>query len=55
MIGPLLADTRILHWSLNGDRRHDPFDRLIIAQAKHEGWPLMTADPAFRRYDVAIA
>lgn len=54
MTGPFLADTRILHSSLNDDRRRDRFDRLIIAQARHEGWPLMTADPAFRLYDVAI-
>ncbi|TPQ50669.1 PIN domain-containing protein [Prosthecomicrobium hirschii] len=123
MTGPFLADTHILLWSLNDDRRlpspyrrillsdtqvfvsmaslweiaikaslgkldpigqlpelvsrtgfdvlpialhhieairslplhhRDPFDRMIIAQAKHEGWPLMTADPAFRLYDVAI-
>ena len=24
----------------------DPFDRILIAQARHEGWPLLTADRA---------
>lgn len=28
----------------------DPFDRILIAQARHEGWPLLTADRAMERY-----
>lgn len=32
----------------------DPFDRLLIAQAIVEGLPVMTADPAFRLYDVVV-
>lgn len=28
----------------------DPFDRLMIAQALHEGMPLLTADPKIWRY-----
>lgn len=32
----------------------DPFDRLLIAQAIVEALPLMTADPAFRLYDVVV-
>ncbi len=28
----------------------DPFDRLILATALHEGWPVMSADPKFTRY-----
>jgi PIN domain nuclease of toxin-antitoxin system len=32
----------------------DPFDRLIIAQAKHETLPVVTADPAFRAYGIDI-
>ena len=36
-------------------RHHgDPFDRLLIAQAQTEDMRLVTADPAFARYDVAI-
>jgi PIN domain nuclease of toxin-antitoxin system len=28
----------------------DPFDRLILATALHEGWPVMSADGQFQRY-----
>jgi PIN domain nuclease of toxin-antitoxin system len=30
----------------------DPFDRLLIAQAIEEDIPLVTADPAFKRYSI---
>ena len=33
---------------------HDPFDRLLIAQAQVEGLPIITADGAFERYDVRV-
>lgn len=32
----------------------DPFDRMLIAQARVEGLTLVTADRAFRGYDVAL-
>lgn len=32
----------------------DPFDRLLIAQAQTEGMAILTADRAFRLYDVPI-
>ncbi|MGA7077896.1 MAG: type II toxin-antitoxin system VapC family toxin, partial [Terriglobales bacterium] len=32
----------------------DPFDRLLIAQSIAEGWPIITADPRFRRYPVDV-
>ena len=32
----------------------DPFDRMLIAQAKHEGMHLLTADPHFKLYDVPL-
>lgn len=32
---------------------NDPFDRLLIAQARIEGLTLVTADPLVKRYDVA--
>jgi PIN domain nuclease of toxin-antitoxin system len=32
----------------------DPFDRLLIAQAQAEGMGILTADQAFRLYDVEI-
>jgi PIN domain nuclease of toxin-antitoxin system len=33
---------------------HDPFDRLLIAQARVEGLTLATADRVFAKYDVAL-
>jgi PIN domain nuclease of toxin-antitoxin system len=36
-------------------RHHrDPFDRLLVAQARIEGVPILTADPEFSRYDVEV-
>ncbi|MGH3864663.1 MAG: type II toxin-antitoxin system VapC family toxin [Pseudonocardiaceae bacterium] len=32
----------------------DPFDRLLIAQARCEGYTIITADRAFAAYDVPI-
>jgi PIN domain nuclease of toxin-antitoxin system len=32
----------------------DPFDRLLIAQAQIERMAIVTADPAFRKYDVRV-
>ena len=32
----------------------DPFDRLLIAQARSENLPIITSDKAFRRYDVDV-
>jgi PIN domain nuclease of toxin-antitoxin system len=32
----------------------DPFDRLLIAQARLEGMTLMTADRNFAKYDVGV-
>jgi len=37
---------------LSGQR--DPFDRLLIAQARLEGLTLLSADPNFGGYDVAV-
>jgi len=33
----------------------DPFDRLLAAQALHEGLTLVSADPVFRKYKVKRA
>lgn len=30
----------------------DPFDRLLVAQAQVEGWPIVSADPALDKYGV---
>ncbi len=44
-------------WALRELPQHhrDPFDRLLIAQARIEGLVLLTADPAFDAYDVDVA
>jgi PIN domain nuclease of toxin-antitoxin system len=33
---------------------HDPFDRLIVAQAQLLGVPIVTADPQFAAYEVQL-
>ncbi|MGQ0674579.1 MAG: type II toxin-antitoxin system VapC family toxin [Rhodospirillales bacterium] len=32
----------------------DPFDRMLIAQAREEGLTLVTSDAVFKRYDVPV-
>ena len=32
----------------------DPFDRLLIAQARREGMKMVTSDPAFEAYGISI-
>lgn len=32
----------------------DPFDRMLIAQARHEGWEIVSKDPEFKAYPVRI-
>jgi PIN domain nuclease of toxin-antitoxin system len=32
----------------------DPFDRMLVAQAKAENMPILSADPAMRRYDIRV-
>lgn len=36
------------------DHHRDPFDRLLIAQARHEGFQLVSRDPFIKRYDVPL-
>lgn len=36
------------------DHHSDPFDRIIIAHARQDGFPIVTFDPMFSRYDVAV-
>jgi PIN domain nuclease of toxin-antitoxin system len=43
--------TRVAHLP---PHHRDPFDRLLVAQAQIERLPIMTADPAFSRYDVDL-
>jgi PIN domain nuclease of toxin-antitoxin system len=46
----LLIDTHVLLWW--GAAHRDPFDRMLIAQAKVEGLTMVTVDPAFAAYDI---
>ncbi len=32
----------------------DPFDRLLVAQARVTGLPVVTSDPVFERYEVKV-
>jgi PIN domain nuclease of toxin-antitoxin system len=32
----------------------DPFDRMLIAQSVEEDWPIITADPMFKKYPVQV-
>ena len=34
------------------NHHQDPFDRMLVAQARVEGVPIITADPEIARYDV---
>lgn len=50
---PLTADHAARLETLPWHHR-DPFDRMLIAQAQHEGYVLVTADGRCREYDVAV-
>lgn len=43
-------------WSIGAlpSARTDPFDRLIAATARRRGWTVVTADPAFEVFGVAL-
>ena len=52
-----LLDIRAAHvLALNDLPRHhgDPFDRMMIAQARAEGLPLVSTDRVFEQYPVEI-
>jgi PIN domain nuclease of toxin-antitoxin system len=36
------------------DHHHDPFDRILIVQARYEGLTVVTSDAAFDDYDVPL-
>jgi PIN domain nuclease of toxin-antitoxin system len=50
---PLRTEHVLLLHALPHHHR-DPFDRILNAQAKHEGMHLLTADPQFSAYDVPL-
>lgn len=43
-----------LHIYTLPNHHHDPFDRIIVAQAMLENLPILTADPQIALYDVEI-
>lgn len=49
-----LMDDHFLEVSMLPLHHRDPFDRMLIAQAKAEGMQLLTADPHFALYDVPL-
>lgn len=49
VLGKHAAGVYTLPW-----HHRDPFDRLMIAQAREESLTLVTVDPAIRMYDVPI-
>ena len=52
----LLAITHAHAWLAGALPPHhaDPFDRMLVAQAQAEGLTIVTRDPNFERYPVAI-
>lgn len=52
----LTAVTHEDAWSIGAlpAARTDPFDRLIAATARRRGWTVVTADPAFEAFGVAL-
>jgi PIN domain nuclease of toxin-antitoxin system len=36
------------------DHHRDPFDRMIVAQARHDGLTVVTRDPDIQQYDVLV-
>ena len=43
-----------LHVHSLPDYHHDPFDRILIAQAQLENLPILSADPLMGQYDVEV-
>jgi PIN domain nuclease of toxin-antitoxin system len=47
----------LVHAAAAGDlppHHRDPFDRMLVAQARIEGLTVVTRDPVFGRYDVPV-
>jgi PIN domain nuclease of toxin-antitoxin system len=49
-----LSPEHARHAGILAVAHHDPFDRMLAAQAEIEGIPLVTADPVFARFPVQI-
>lgn len=63
-LGPMLEETRFKVLSVTlphalaveslPHRHHDPFDRILVAQAQLENLVLVTSDREMRRYPIAV-
>jgi PIN domain nuclease of toxin-antitoxin system len=49
-LAPLEAAIAVASVSLPGNLHPDPADRIIVATARHHGWPLVSADSAILDY-----
>ena len=53
---PVLVDTHVFVWALAAPARvPDPFDRMLVAQARVEGFALLSFDAALDAYTVRRA
>ncbi|HXT79107.1 MAG TPA: type II toxin-antitoxin system VapC family toxin [Acetobacteraceae bacterium] len=50
---PISSDHARLAGGLDGPHR-DPFDRMLIAQAREEAMPIVSGDPVFGSYNVPV-
>ena len=50
---PIGLPHALLAGTLAGPHR-DPFDRMLIAQCRHEDLPIVSGDPVFAQYDVRV-
>ena len=50
---PILMN-HALHVSTLPDHHRDPFDRMLIAQAQVEGFPILSVDPQIAKYQVEV-
>ncbi len=50
---PVTVAHAVAAGGLSGPHR-DPFDRMLIAQSRIEGLPIVTTDPIFSRYAVPV-
>jgi PIN domain nuclease of toxin-antitoxin system len=50
VVAPIDAEIAMASVRLPGAFHSDPADRFIVATARHQGWPLITADRAILTY-----
>ena len=36
------------------EHHRDPFDRLLVAQSRHEGYPIVSSDSMLRKYPIEV-